>query len=261
MDEKIEAGQASILTSISFGLRSESLMLLRFFVAHSAIADTIARFLTRESTKVRQSTNLGGIESATTVFRDPKLGALLDKFLDQSVPGKGIFDEGVFLKDQRRYLNFVTIGKLLGNTLAATTVIDDYISKGVFYRGLILGCGHCSNVDWFSISDITHTFTCPVVEKPNSTRNQVGDIQMSLLGSHRLDEIDRGAILGHPLGIGTSRRSWRYKLSEVEAAVTSNSEKGARSATPHEVCVLAAEVQANTMRSGSPRSQRRKLNG
>jgi hypothetical protein len=30
----------------------------------------------------------------------------------------------------------------------------------VLYRGLILRCSHCSNVDWFSISDITHAFTC-----------------------------------------------------------------------------------------------------
>jgi hypothetical protein len=103
---------------------------------------------------------LGGIESAGRVFRNPSLRALFDKFLDRSAPAKDIFDEGVPLKDDRRYLNLAAIVKLVGGTTLAISVIDDYISKGLFYRGLILKCSHCSNVDWFSISEITHTFTC-----------------------------------------------------------------------------------------------------
>jgi hypothetical protein len=93
-------------------------------------------------------------------LRDSNSGALLQKFLDQAGPEKGVFDEGVFLKDQRRYLNFLAVGKLLGGTGPATEVIDDYISKGVFYRGLILKCGNCSDVGWFSVDEITHSFTC-----------------------------------------------------------------------------------------------------
>jgi hypothetical protein len=70
-----------------------------------------------------------------------------------------VFDDGVFLKDQRRYLNFDATAKLVG-PVVATRIIDDYISKRVFYRGLILGCSHCSNIDWFSVDEITHSFTC-----------------------------------------------------------------------------------------------------
>jgi hypothetical protein len=57
-------------------------------------------------------------------------------------------------------LNFLSIAKLLGNSGAATQIIDDFVSKEIFYRGLILGCAYCANVDWFSIGEITHQFTC-----------------------------------------------------------------------------------------------------
>jgi hypothetical protein len=80
--------------------------------------------------------------------------------------------------------------------------------------------------------------------------------------THRqvLEMTRRGVIPGHPLGIGTSRRLWRYKLSEVEAAVTSDS-KRPLSATTRGTDCLAADGHLSTMKSGSPRSQRRKLNG
>jgi len=71
-----------------------------------------------------------------------------------------------------------------------------------------------------------------------------------------LEMTRRGIIPGHPLGIGRSRRVWRYKISEVEAAIAS----GARN--PHssqEGKVLAEMAAPRTMRDGSPRSQKGKL--
>jgi hypothetical protein len=103
---------------------------------------------------------LGGLEAARRVFRDSSRRALLEKFLDQVKPKKDVFDEGVPLKDERRYLNFDAIVKLLGSAGSATAVIDDYVGKRVFYRGLILKCTNCSDLDWFSIDEITHAFTC-----------------------------------------------------------------------------------------------------
>src|SRR5208282_5642855 len=103
---------------------------------------------------------LGGIESARRAFRDPSRRALLEKFLDQAKPKKGAFDEGVPLGDGRRYLNFDAVAKLLGSPDSATEIIDAYIGREVFYRGLILKCASCSDVSWFSIAEITHTFTC-----------------------------------------------------------------------------------------------------
>ena len=103
---------------------------------------------------------LGGIELAGRALRNSKLRSLLEKFLDQSGPVEGVYDNGVFLKDQRRYLNFAATVKLLGSNVYATEIIDDYISKKLFYRGLILRCSNCSDVGWFSVDEITHNFTC-----------------------------------------------------------------------------------------------------
>lgn len=103
---------------------------------------------------------LGGLELAGRVFRDSASAALFDKFLDQNRPGNGVYDDGVYLKDQRRYLNFAAIAKLLGSAASATATIDHYISKAIFYRGLIFRCQYCSNVEWYSIDEVTHAFTC-----------------------------------------------------------------------------------------------------
>jgi hypothetical protein len=37
-----------------------------------------------------------------------------------------------------------------------------------------------------------------------------------------LEMTRQGAIPGHPLGTGSSRRVWRYKLSEIDAVVSSS---------------------------------------
>ena len=103
----------------------------------------------------------GGIAAMGNVLRDPRRRALLEKFRDTSESKQNVHDEGVFLKgDDRRYLNFAAISKVLGNQDLATEVIDDYISKRIFYRGLVLRCSFCSDIAWFSIEEVTHRFTC-----------------------------------------------------------------------------------------------------
>jgi hypothetical protein len=71
-----------------------------------------------------------------------------------------------------------------------------------------------------------------------------------------LEMTRRGLIPGHPLGIGTSRRIWRFKLSEVDAAVASGAREPASFA---EGTGLAQKATQSRMPLGSPRSQRRKL--
>jgi len=72
-----------------------------------------------------------------------------------------------------------------------------------------------------------------------------------------LEMTRKGVIPAHPLVTGTSRRIWRYKLSEVDAAAS-----GTRTpTTPDEDGALAERFLQCKMRSGSPRNQRRKSNG
>jgi hypothetical protein len=67
-----------------------------------------------------------------------------------------------------------------------------------------------------------------------------------------LEMTRKGIIPAHPLGTGRSRRIWRYKLSEVDAAVVSGAHKDG---------ALARKSSPRTISPGSPRSQKEKSNG
>ncbi|HXC44189.1 MAG TPA: hypothetical protein VNY51_11800 [Candidatus Dormibacteraeota bacterium] len=140
---------------------------------------------------------LGGIGLARNAFRNRGLKALFEKFIDRSTPGKGVFDEGSYLKDDRRYLNFAAILKLLGDNTRSVEVIDDYISKAVFYRGLILKCSHCSDVSWFSISEITHEFTCRRCGRTQQYKKSNWRHPDEPSWFYKLDEIVYQALLNH----------------------------------------------------------------
>lgn len=64
----------------------------------------------------------------------------------------------------------------------------------------------------------------------------------------------RGLIPAYPLGIGKTRRVWRYKISEVEAGIASGVRKPV--ATQKDA---APEEETSKMPSGVSRSRRRKL--
>jgi hypothetical protein len=67
-----------------------------------------------------------------------------------------------------------------------------------------------------------------------------------------------GIIPAHPLGTGEHRKVWRYKLSEVDAAVASATRQPP---TPREDGALAQKFSQRTMPFGSPRSRKEKSNG
>jgi hypothetical protein len=62
-----------------------------------------------------------------------------------------------------------------------------------------------------------------------------------------LEMTRRGVIPGYPLGIGSTRRVWRYKLSEIDAAVTRDRKK-----LP-EAAFYGGDISSK-ISSGSPRS-------
>ena len=71
-----------------------------------------------------------------------------------------------------------------------------------------------------------------------------------------LEMTRKGIIPAYPLGAGEHRRVWRFKISEVEAAIASGARKAS---TPSENSVLAGMPAPRTMPDGSPRSQKGKL--
>lgn len=73
-----------------------------------------------------------------------------------------------------------------------------------------------------------------------------------------LEMTRRGLMPAHPLGVGERRKVWRYKISEVEAAIASGVRKPA-SVTKNDN--LARRSSNGTIPPGSSPSQRRKSNG
>ncbi|MES2392416.1 MAG: hypothetical protein V4555_12300 [Acidobacteriota bacterium] len=102
----------------------------------------------------------GGLEQIGTNLRSAPQFALLRKYCDKSRPSRNVFDEGVVLRDQRRYLNFACIQKILGSSDLAKGTIDEYVRRGIFYRGFVFKCSRCADCSWFSVEELTQTFTC-----------------------------------------------------------------------------------------------------
>jgi len=102
----------------------------------------------------------GGIEEVAGALQHQKTSQLLKEYLNTKGPTNDVYDEGVFLGDKRRYLNFACIWKLLQDEPFARKIVDDYIAKNVFYRGLVLKCKRCLDLAWFSVAEITQNFTC-----------------------------------------------------------------------------------------------------
>ncbi|MGO9084587.1 MAG: helix-turn-helix domain-containing protein [Candidatus Sulfotelmatobacter sp.] len=68
-----------------------------------------------------------------------------------------------------------------------------------------------------------------------------------------LEMTRRGILPGYPLGVGSSRRVWRYKLSEIDAAVASGTKNPPESA----ICQTALPRAQSEL--AVPGSQRRQL--
>jgi hypothetical protein len=84
------------------------------------------------------------------------------------------------------------------------------------------------------------------------------DIAEHLKITHRqvLEMTRRGIIPADPMGVGESRRLWRYKISRVEAAIASGARKPSAS---REEVPLAKKPAQRTIPVGSRRSQKGKL--
>jgi hypothetical protein len=85
--------------------------------------------------------------------------SLLTLFLAQK--SKNSLTEGeVGYVNQRAYIDYKAVQSVVGTPEAATKLIDSFISKGIFYRGIILQCPRCREADWFGLGEIDQFFVC-----------------------------------------------------------------------------------------------------
>jgi hypothetical protein len=100
------------------------------------------------------------LKTLAAVLRDPKYFNLFQKYLDTSRPNEGVFNEGCYLGDRRRYESLSSIAKITGSNAEAQRIIEELLQFGVLYRGYALKCKICNDAQWFSLGEISQQFTC-----------------------------------------------------------------------------------------------------
>ena len=101
----------------------------------------------------------GSLEEIGEFFKKEDKRQLFSLFLATKSSNEP--DNGeVVAVNQRAYLDFQSIQHLTGTEKETTALIDSFIAKGIFYRGLILQCSRCREADWFGLGEINQEFTC-----------------------------------------------------------------------------------------------------
>jgi hypothetical protein len=64
-------------------------------------------------------------------------------------------------------MDFSAINKIMQSENLSYDLVDEYVERGIFYRGYIFICENCSDAAWHSISEVgqiwatrPHLFTC-----------------------------------------------------------------------------------------------------
>src|SRR6266702_647588 len=132
----------------------------------------------------------GGLDMAGYALWSEKHRALLMKFLDKSDSVKNVVHEGVYLKsDQRRYMDFASVLKIMQNDALSYDIIDEYSGKSILYRGYIFQCENCSDAAWHSIADVDQTFTCRRCGLNQVYKHQHWKMPNEPLWYYKLDEM------------------------------------------------------------------------
>lgn len=103
---------------------------------------------------------LGTLEVFGSVLRNENYRNVLFKYLDKTKPDRGVHDEGCYLTDRRRYLNFPSIIKTIGNAEKSQQTVEILLRLGILYRGYVLKCGICKDAAWFGLDEVAQIFKC-----------------------------------------------------------------------------------------------------
>lgn len=111
----------------------------------SYLKDTVSRF--------------GSIEQTANFFRADKYRNIFDQYLVTTQDRSD--DEIIYLSTEKRtHISFEAFRRKLDSEEDAVILIDELIAKDIISRGLIFQCSRCRRAAWYSISDVSHKFTC-----------------------------------------------------------------------------------------------------
>jgi hypothetical protein len=103
---------------------------------------------------------LGTLEVFGSVLRNENYRNVLFKYLEKTKSDRGVHDEGCYLTDRRRYLNFPSIAKIIGNAEKSRQAVEILLRLEILYRGYVLKCGICKDAAWFGLEEIAQIFKC-----------------------------------------------------------------------------------------------------
>lgn len=108
----------------------------------------------------------GSLEKIAKIFANKSYRSLFDQFIKIKKNGeKEDHDEGCYLKDRRRYLDMISINKILKDVPDFISTIDDFIERGILHRGFIFKCEICNHSAWYGINEISNKFSCKACGK------------------------------------------------------------------------------------------------
>ncbi|WP_433968018.1 hypothetical protein [Tunturiibacter gelidiferens] len=139
-----------------------------------------------ETVRIKQRRSVtGGVNLLCTVAIVPDRILVSDGFGLRLIYGL----PQVYLKDKRRYMDFASIKKIVQSDDLTRNLIDEFVEKGIFYRGYIFQCQNCSDAAWHSISEVDQTFTCRRCGLNQQYKNRHWRIPNEPLWFYKLDEM------------------------------------------------------------------------
>jgi hypothetical protein len=154
----------------------------------------------------------GGLAPLADFLRSDAGTSVCSLLLDKTPNRADKHDVGVLL-DDRRYLDFTSIEKALGNAAQAQKLIDNFSQKGIFYRGFIFQCSFCRAATWFPAGQISDSFTCPRCHRSQVYTSVHWKFPEQPRWYHQLDEIVYQALI-HDMHVPTLALDWLRKRSK-----------------------------------------------
>ncbi|MEI7653481.1 MAG: hypothetical protein WCJ70_04395 [bacterium] len=102
----------------------------------------------------------GSLDEIGSFLSYEKNRNLLWKFVQQKLPESNEHGEIIEMTDKRKYIDFKAISTALGSDEDAVRLIDSFIEKQIFYRGIPLLCIQCRNTDWHNLDDLGSEYKC-----------------------------------------------------------------------------------------------------
>lgn len=103
----------------------------------------------------------GSLDEIAQIFQNKNYKALFDQFVKVKKDNEHEnHDEGLYLKDRRRYMDMSAIKKIIGSEPDFQERTTNFIKKGILHRGFIFKCEVCNYCAWYNIDEIDDKFKC-----------------------------------------------------------------------------------------------------